>query len=49
VADANDGARRLYARLGYRQRASRPMVKEGWTGPGVDWLLLVKALPPPPG
>jgi ribosomal protein S18 acetylase RimI-like enzyme len=44
VADDNDGPRRLYSRLGYRQRASRPMVKEGWGGPGSDWLLLVKDL-----
>jgi ribosomal protein S18 acetylase RimI-like enzyme len=42
VSDANLGARRLYARLGYAERASRPMVKDGWDGPGEDWLLLVK-------
>ena len=34
VADENTGARRLYHRLGYRERATRPMVKEGWDGPG---------------
>jgi ribosomal protein S18 acetylase RimI-like enzyme len=45
VADDNDGARRLYARLGYRQRGARPMVKEAWAGPGEAWLLLVKDLP----
>jgi ribosomal protein S18 acetylase RimI-like enzyme len=44
VADDNDPARRLYARLGYRQRAARPMVKDGWQGPGAAWLLLVKDL-----
>jgi ribosomal protein S18 acetylase RimI-like enzyme len=44
VADANAGARRLYARLGYRQVASRPMVKDGWEGRGAEWLLLVKDL-----
>jgi ribosomal protein S18 acetylase RimI-like enzyme len=46
VADANAGARRLYGRLGYRQIASRPMVKQGWDGPGAVWLLLVKELDP---
>lgn len=44
VADANAGARRLYPRLGYRQVASRPMVKDGWEGRGAEWLLLVKDL-----
>ena len=44
VADANDGARRLYARTGYRLHASRPMLKAGWDGPGSEWLLLVKDL-----
>ena len=42
VADANVGARRLYKRLGYEERASRPMVKEGWQNPGQNWVLLVK-------
>jgi ribosomal protein S18 acetylase RimI-like enzyme len=42
VADANTGARRLYERCGYRQRATRPMVKDEWTGRGVEWVLLVK-------
>jgi ribosomal protein S18 acetylase RimI-like enzyme len=45
VSDANSGARRLYGRLGFRERAARPMVKEGWTGAGAAWLLLVKPLP----
>ena len=44
VADDNAGARRLYHRLGYRERATRPMVKEGWDGPGATWILLVKDL-----
>jgi ribosomal protein S18 acetylase RimI-like enzyme len=43
VADDNDGARRLYHRLGYRERATRPMVKDGWEGSGEAWVLLVKA------
>ena len=42
VSDANAGARRLYARCGYAQRAARAMVKEGWGGAGEEWLLLVK-------
>lgn len=44
VADANAGARRLYQSLGYAERARRPMVKEGWQGPGESWVLLVKSL-----
>ena len=44
VADANAGARRLYARAGYRPLASRPMLKEGWEGEGTEWLLLVRDL-----
>jgi hypothetical protein len=42
TADANAGARRLYERCGYRERASRAMVKEKWQHPGTDWVLLVK-------
>jgi len=42
VSDANDGARRLYERSGYREIAKRPMVKETWDGPGESWVLLVK-------
>lgn len=44
VADANQGARRLYERCGYRAAATRPMVKEGWDGHGTSWVLLTKAL-----
>jgi len=42
VADSNAGARRLYARMGYREQALRPMVKEQWESPGENWVLLVK-------
>ena len=42
VLDANAGARRLYARAGYRQVAERPVVKEDWTCRGDNWVLLVK-------
>ena len=42
VSDANAGARRLYERCGYTERASRPMVKERWRNPGQNWVLLTK-------
>ena len=38
VADTNTGARRLYERSGYGEIARRPMVKDGWTGPGEFWV-----------
>jgi ribosomal protein S18 acetylase RimI-like enzyme len=44
VADDNDAARRLYRRLGYRERANRPMVKDAWEGPGAEWLLMITEL-----
>lgn len=44
VADSNIGARRLYERQGYAERARRAMVKQGWTSPGTEWVLLVKPL-----
>lgn len=43
VTDANEGARRLYERCGYRQTAERSMVKEDWENPGSNWLLLTKS------
>lgn len=43
VADSNAGAVRLYRRLGFTERARRPMVKEGWQSPGSEWLLLVRS------
>jgi len=43
VEDANDGARRLYARKGYAVRSRRKMVKFSGGGmSGEDWLLMVK-------
>jgi ribosomal protein S18 acetylase RimI-like enzyme len=42
VSDANQGARRLYERCGYRWKADRPMVKEDWDNPGANWVLLVR-------
>jgi ribosomal protein S18 acetylase RimI-like enzyme len=44
VSDANSGARRLYERCGYVERASRPMVKEAWANEGRNWVLLTKPL-----
>lgn len=44
VADANLGARRLYARNGFRECASRKMVKEAWQSESENWLLLTKEL-----
>lgn len=44
VSDANHGARRLYERCGYRERAVRPMVKEGWANEGGNWVLLTRDL-----
>ena len=43
VTDANENARRLYERCGYRSAAVRSMVKEDWKNPGENWLLLTKA------
>jgi len=42
VSDANDGARRLYERHGYRKVATRRMIKDGWINEGRDWVLLTK-------
>lgn len=43
VEDGNAGARRLYERLGYAVRDSRPMdAYPGGRRPGNDWLLMVK-------
>lgn len=44
VSDANKDARRLYERCGYRQVASRLMVKESWQNDGQSWLLMTKML-----
>jgi ribosomal protein S18 acetylase RimI-like enzyme len=42
VSDANAGARRLYERHGYNERATRPIVKEDWEHAGQNWVLLLK-------
>lgn len=44
VSDANHPAQALYAAFGFRERATRPMVKQGWDGPGDNWRLLTKKL-----
>lgn len=44
VADANEGARRLYERAGYAESARRAMVHDGWQGHGTEWVLLTKPL-----
>jgi ribosomal protein S18 acetylase RimI-like enzyme len=44
VSGANAGARRLYERCGYRERARRPAVKEDWVNEVRDWVLLTKEL-----
>jgi ribosomal protein S18 acetylase RimI-like enzyme len=42
VSDANQDARRLYEHLGYREVASRAMVKERWQNDGKKWVLMIK-------
>ena len=42
VSDANSGARRLYAKKGYQEVATRPMVKDSWQNSGENWVLLRK-------
>lgn len=42
VSDANEGAQRLYERLGYKEVARRPMVKEQWETAAEDWVLMIK-------
>jgi ribosomal protein S18 acetylase RimI-like enzyme len=49
VSDANRGARRLYERCGYREVATRAMVKEVWVNEGQNWVLLMKMLGTLPG
>ena len=44
IADTNLVARRLYEQQGYREKASRAMIKNGWQHPGSQWVLLVKSL-----
>jgi ribosomal protein S18 acetylase RimI-like enzyme len=44
VSNANERARQLYERVGYREAGRRTMVKEGWANDGSEWVLLTKPL-----
>lgn len=44
VSDGNHEAKRLYEKSGYVERATRLMVKEKWSNPGRNWVLLTKNL-----
>ncbi|MEO1248250.1 MAG: GNAT family N-acetyltransferase [Pseudomonadota bacterium] len=44
TADTNTAARRLYEHCGYRMKAVRPMVKNGWAHQGENWVLMTKTL-----
>lgn len=44
VSDANAGARRLYARSGFTEIATRPIVKDDWVNEGRNWVLMSKPL-----
>lgn len=43
VADDNVAAQRLYERVGYRETASAPCVKEGWDTKTENWVLMIKS------
>ena len=44
VSDGNPRALQLYARSGFREIASRPMVKDTWENAGENWILLSKSI-----
>jgi ribosomal protein S18 acetylase RimI-like enzyme len=44
VSDTNVSARKLYERCGYREAVHREMVKEHWSHPGTNWVLMRKRL-----
>lgn len=44
VSDGNKGARRLYERHGYRKIDARPVVEDGLSIEGAEWLLLTRSL-----
>ena len=44
VSSGNAPARRLYARLGYSERAREPMVGTGWRATGSHWVLMVRPM-----
>lgn len=44
VADRNAAATGLYRALGYRERARRAIVAQGWPTESTEWVLMVKPL-----
>lgn len=44
VADRNAAAMGLYRALGYRERARRAIVAQGWPTESTEWVLMVKPL-----
>lgn len=42
VGDTNVAAQDFYRRLGFRILGRRPVVKEDWSTPDSEWLLMVK-------
>lgn len=42
--DQNHGARRLYERAGFTERAREPIVAEGWATVSTDWILFERTL-----
>lgn len=43
IHDLNDGARKLYEGLGFREAGRRAIVKEGWDHPATEWVLMTKS------
>jgi len=43
--DDNVNAIRFYHRFGFKDVATRPMIKEAWSTEGENWILMTKALP----
>jgi GNAT superfamily N-acetyltransferase len=44
AADTHVDARRLYTSKGYRERARRPLVRDGWAVDATEWILMTKAV-----
>jgi len=43
TSDSNAGARRLYERHGFAERATRPIEKEDWQHSGENWVLMLRS------
>lgn len=43
TSDSNAGARRLYERHGFAERAKRPIDKEDWQHSGENWVLMLRS------